>query len=78
MSNTIAILQGQLAVEQAYITYFDARIRTGAYKDRIVHHGGFDGPRFTEEELLKSELGYMHNHIRRMNEIVEAMMGEPS
>lgn len=74
MSNKIAILQGQVAVEQAYVTYFDARIRTGAYKDRIVHHGSHDGPLLSEEELLKSELGYMHNHIRRMNELVEAMM----
>lgn len=69
----ITLLQAQLAQRQAYVTYYDARIRTGVYKSRIVHHGGMNGPLLTEEELLQDEMATMLQHIRLMQDIIDEM-----
>lgn len=71
----IAALQAQLAVRQAYVTYFDARIRSGVYKTRKVQHG-IGGPFYTEEELLQDEIRTMHRHIQLMNELADEICGE--
>lgn len=70
----LAALQSQFAVRQAYVTYFDARIRSGVYKKRKVQHG-IDGPYYTEEELLEDELRTMHRHIQLMNELSDEICG---
>lgn len=82
-SRTLEVLKAQIAVEQCYVAYFDARIKAGAYKSRIVHktsesvfiHGQhcFTGPIMTEQELLNDELNTMLRHIHRMNELIESM-----
>jgi hypothetical protein len=69
----LAAIQGNLAVHQAYVTYFQTRIQTGVYKTRKRYHGGFDGPLFTEEELLADEIQVMHRHIQLMQECIDAM-----
>lgn len=66
----IETMKAQIIVHQCYVTYFDARIRTGVYKSRQVQHG-IGGPYFTEEELLADELATMLRHIRLMNEIID-------
>jgi hypothetical protein len=70
----IAALQSQLAVRQAYVTYYDARIRSGVYKTRKVQKG-IDGPYKTEEELLADELATMLRHIHLMNELSDEICG---
>lgn len=69
----LAAIQGQLAMHQAYVTYFQTRIQTGAYKNRKRYHGSFDGPMYTEEELLADEIQTMHRHITLMQECIDAM-----
>ena len=71
----IASLQAQLAVRQAYVTYYDARIRSGVYKTRKVQRG-IDGPYYTEQELLEDEMRTMLRHIHLMNEIADEIIGE--
>lgn len=71
----LAALQSQLAVRQAYVTYFDARIRSGVYKSRMVTKG-IGGPQFTEDELLQDELATMLRHIHMMNELSDEICGE--
>ena len=71
----IAALQAQLAVRQAYVTYFDARIRSGVYKTRKVQKG-IGGPYYTEEELLEDEVRTMLRHIHLMNELADEICGE--
>jgi hypothetical protein len=73
MNIQLEVLKAQITVAQSYVTYYDARIRTGVYKSRKVHHGGFDGPLLTEEELLKDEIQTMHRHIHRMNDLIDGM-----
>lgn len=70
----LAALQSQLAVRQAYVTYFDARIRSGVYKTRQVRKG-IDGPLMDEQELLADELRTMLRHIHLMNELSDEICG---
>jgi hypothetical protein len=45
---------------------------TGACKNRKVHHGSFDGPLFTAEELVQDALDAAQNHIRLFRESCES------
>jgi hypothetical protein len=68
-------LEAQFRREEAYVTYFHARIVSGAYKERLgcVFHGiGNDNP-FTELELLNDEVDSMQRHIESMSEIITKM-----
>lgn len=73
---TLAVLQAQVITEQSYVAYFDARIKSGAYKDRKVWHGLQRVPEnlYSEKELLNDELNTMYTHIKRMHELTESMM----
>lgn len=80
---SLEMLKGQMAVEQAYITYFQVRIQSGVYKTRIRHKTSeasmingvwtFTGPLCSEQELLEDEINTMHRHIKRMNDLVDAI-----
>jgi hypothetical protein len=79
----LEVLKAQIISKQCYITYFDARIKSGAYKTRIVHKTmdsaiidgkhTFTGPLMTEAELLNDELQTMLRHIHQMNELIESI-----
>ena len=72
-------LEAELKREEAYVTWFHARIVSGYYKQRLgnVWHGaGEKKPEnlFTEEELLKDEIDTMNRHIQKMNEVLDLMI----
>ena len=69
----LAVIQGQFAIHQSYVMYFQARIQSGAYKTRKRFHGRFDGKQFTEEELLADEIQTMERHIQLMQECINSM-----
>lgn len=75
MAISMEICKAQIAVEQAYVAYFQARIQSGSYKTRVVMKGGYgdDKERMTKDELLDDELATMLRHIHRMNEIIDVM-----
>ncbi len=62
----LSVKQSQLRAE-----HYKVRIETGVYKNRIVHHGSFDGPLFSEEELLQDEIATMNRHIQMAEDKIE-------
>lgn len=59
----IAVSLAKVKQWQLRAEMYRVRIENGAYKSRIVHHGGINGPLFTEEELLQDEIATMNRHI---------------
>jgi hypothetical protein len=55
--------QSQLRAE-----YYAKRIETGSYKERIGKSLNLDKTPRTEQEILRDEVGTMHNHITRAEE----------
>lgn len=62
----LSVRQSQLRAEM-----YAARINTGIYKNRIVHHGSIDGPLYSEQELLKEEVATMNRHIQLAEDKIE-------
>lgn len=54
-----------------------ASATTGACKARKLHHGGPDGPEFTDEEKVQAALNFAQNHIRLFRESCETEREEP-
>lgn len=74
----LAILEAQQS--QLRATYYAQRIQSGAWRDRIGHvfHGSLPehgGVPYTEDEVLKSELATMHQHIQLAQEYIEHAKG---
>jgi hypothetical protein len=63
----------QITQTQAYITLWQTEIVSGHYKSRNVFHG-INGPKFTDEELLKDAMETLHRHVNRLRELVDAAM----
>lgn len=80
MSNNFAELRFQLAMAEARQSqlraeHFKVRIDAGAYKNRIVHMGGHDGPLLSEDKLRLDEVATMNRHIQRAEEHIEYAKG---
>lgn len=61
-------VMAQMMIHQAYVTHFQTRILSGAYKSRTVQ-----GRLMTESQLLHDELETQLNHIKRMNDCMETL-----
>lgn len=62
-------IDGQIAKAQAYVAYWAAMANSGAYKNRIMRHGGSDGDELTEQEKLQDCMETILVHIRRIEEL---------
>jgi hypothetical protein len=76
MTHQIALLQFQLALAEAQQSQtrahgYATRIQSGIYKTRVVHHGGANGPLFTEEELLANEHATLQRHLHLAEDHLE-------
>lgn len=60
-----------IAQSQLRAKMFMLRIETGAYKDRLGKSRRLDGTPLTEDEVLKSELGIVDNHVQRAQDHLE-------
>lgn len=63
MSDKLQLALREVDVHLARVRLFEKRIEAGLYKNRVKHHGGFNGPRFTEQELLEDEVKTMERHV---------------
>lgn len=60
------IALADVAQSQLRARYYEQRIQTGVWKERIgkVRQGSHDGPLLPEEDLLRAEVATLNQHIQ--------------
>jgi hypothetical protein len=67
------ILIQQINLSIARANWWTAYANTPANLNRIVHHGGHDGPLFTKDELIDDAMRIANNHLSNAQEMLEKL-----